>query len=75
MTSFHSDPGACGLLRGPRDALLIVDVQRDFLAGGALAVPDGGTVIPALNRYIARAVEAGARVFAPLLVRDSEVVS
>jgi nicotinamidase-related amidase len=30
------------------DALLIVDVQHDFLPGGALAVPDGDAVIPAL---------------------------
>lgn len=27
-------------------ALLIVDVQHDFLPGGSLAVPDGDTVIP-----------------------------
>lgn len=31
----------------PRDALVIVDVQIDFLPGGALAVPDGDAVIPA----------------------------
>lgn len=31
------------------DALLIVDVQRDFLPGGALAVPDGDAVVPLLN--------------------------
>ncbi len=37
---------------GPRDALLIVDVQHDFLPGGALPVPDGDAVIPLLNRYI-----------------------
>lgn len=30
------------------DALLIVDVQRDFLPGGALAVPDGDAVVPVL---------------------------
>ncbi|WP_025918049.1 isochorismatase family protein [Herminiimonas sp. CN] len=36
-----------------RDALLIVDVQNDFLPGGALPVPAGDAVIPALNRYIA----------------------
>ena len=30
-------------------ALLIVDVQNDFLPGGALAVPDGDAVIPVLN--------------------------
>jgi nicotinamidase/pyrazinamidase len=29
----------------PGDALLIVDVQNDFCAGGALAVPDGEAVI------------------------------
>ncbi len=31
-------------------ALLIVDVQNDFLPGGALAVPAGDEVIPAVNR-------------------------
>ncbi len=30
------------------DALLIVDVQRDFLPGGALAVPAGDEVLPVL---------------------------
>jgi nicotinamidase/pyrazinamidase len=34
------------------DALLAVDVQNDFLPGGALAVPDGDAVVPVLNRYI-----------------------
>ena len=34
------------------DALLIVDVQNDFLPGGKLAVPTGDEVIPVLNRYI-----------------------
>lgn len=36
----------------PGDALLIVDVQNDFLPGGALAVPRGDEVIPVLNEYI-----------------------
>jgi nicotinamidase/pyrazinamidase len=30
-------------------ALIIVDVQLDFLPGGALAVPDGDAVIPVIN--------------------------
>jgi nicotinamidase/pyrazinamidase len=30
-------------------ALIIVDVQNDFLPGGALAVPDGDQVIPVIN--------------------------
>jgi len=38
------------------DVLLIVDVQNDFLPGGALAVPDGDAVIPPINR-LARAFE------------------
>ncbi len=31
-------------------ALIIVDVQRDFLPGGALPVPAGDTILPLLNR-------------------------
>jgi nicotinamidase/pyrazinamidase len=35
------------------DALIIVDVQNDFCPGGALAVPQGDEVIPAINRLLA----------------------
>lgn len=35
------------------DALLLIDVQNDFLPGGSLAVPCGDEIIPVLNRYIA----------------------
>lgn len=31
------------------DVLLIVDMQNDFLPGGALAVPGGDALIPAIN--------------------------
>jgi nicotinamidase/pyrazinamidase len=34
----------------PGDALLVVDVQNDFCPGGALAVPDGDSVVPVINR-------------------------
>jgi nicotinamidase/pyrazinamidase len=34
-------------------ALIIVDVQNDFLPGGALAVPNGDKVIPVANRLLA----------------------
>jgi nicotinamidase/pyrazinamidase len=34
------------------DALLVVDVQNDFLPGGALGVPDGDQVIPVVNRLV-----------------------
>ena len=33
----------------PGDALIIVDVQNDFIPGGALAVPRGDEVIPVIN--------------------------
>jgi nicotinamidase/pyrazinamidase len=43
---------------GAGDALLIIDVQNDFCAGGRLAVPDGDAVVPMLNRWIAAARRA-----------------
>ncbi len=39
---------------GENDVLIVVDVQHDFLPGGALAVPDGDAVIAPINR-LARA--------------------
>jgi nicotinamidase/pyrazinamidase len=48
----------------PHDALLLVDVQRDFLPGGALAVREGDQVVPVLNRYIALARRSRIPVFA-----------
>ena len=33
-------------------ALLIVDIQNDFCPGGALAVPDGDSIIPVTNKLI-----------------------
>ena len=32
-----------------KTALLIIDVQNDFVEGGALAVPDGSAVVPKIN--------------------------
>jgi nicotinamidase/pyrazinamidase len=34
--------------------LVVVDVQNDFIPGGALAVPRGDEVVPAINRLMAR---------------------
>ena len=34
------------------DALIVVDVQRDFCPGGALAVPHGDDVVPVINRLL-----------------------
>lgn len=36
------------------EALLVVDIQNDFCPGGALEVPDGDAIIPAVNRLIDR---------------------
>lgn len=38
---------------GRNDVLLVIDVQNDFCPGGALAVPDGDAVVPAINRMAA----------------------
>lgn len=46
------------------DALLMVDVQNDFLPGGALAVPCGEEVVPVLNQYIAAFERNGLPIFA-----------
>lgn len=45
------------------DALLIVDVQCDFCAGGALPVPGGDRVVPVLRLLAARFAERGATVY------------
>ena len=39
--------------RNDPDILIIVDVQNDFCPGGALAVPQGDEIIPAVNRLAA----------------------
>lgn len=46
------------------DALMIVDVQRDFLPGGALGVPAGDRVVSVLNTYIGLAQRRGVAVCA-----------
>jgi nicotinamidase/pyrazinamidase len=46
------------------DALIIVDVQRDFCPGGALPVPEGDQVVPALNEYTKLFKAAKAEIFA-----------
>jgi nicotinamidase-related amidase len=39
--------------RNERDLLIIVDVQNDFCPGGALAVPRGDEIVPAVNQLAA----------------------
>jgi nicotinamidase/pyrazinamidase len=47
-----------------RDALLVVDVQKDFLPGGSLAVPQGDEIIPPLNVCIERFHKEGRPIYA-----------
>ncbi|MBI2104107.1 MAG: isochorismatase family protein, partial [Candidatus Omnitrophica bacterium] len=49
---------------GAGDALMVVDVQNDFLPGGSLAVPEGDAVVPVLNRYLEAFKERGLPVVA-----------
>lgn len=46
------------------DALLVVDMQNDFLPGGSLAVGGAETIIPQVNSYIQIFSRAGLPVFA-----------
>jgi nicotinamidase/pyrazinamidase len=48
----------------PGDALLVTDIQNDFLSGGSLAVSGGDEVVPVLNRYIDIFVTRNLPVFA-----------
>jgi nicotinamidase/pyrazinamidase len=46
------------------DALVVVDVQNDFLPGGSLAVPGGDQVVPVLNAAITEFARQGLPIFA-----------
>ena len=41
-------------VRSDRDLLLVVDLQNDFLPGGALGVPGGDEIVPVVNRLAQR---------------------
>ena len=57
-------PGPSGLALDANDALIVVDVQRDFLPGGSLAVPAGAAILPRLNAWIAAFVARRLPVYA-----------
>lgn len=46
-----------------RAALLVVDLQRDFCPGGALAVKDGDEVVPGINKLIDAFAARGLPIF------------
>jgi nicotinamidase/pyrazinamidase len=49
---------------GSGDALIVVDVQNDFLPQGALAVSEGDAILPVLNRYLDEFERRGLPIFA-----------
>ena len=46
------------------DGLLLVDIQKDFCPGGALAIEGGDKIVPVLNGWIEAAQKKGASVYA-----------
>jgi len=48
----------------PGDALIVVDLQRDFCPGGALPIAEGDTIVPFVNKLVEQATAAGACVVA-----------
>lgn len=46
------------------DALLVVDIQNDFLPGGALAVAGGDKIVSVVNAYIERFMSSHLPIFA-----------
>jgi len=51
----------------PFDALIVVDMQVDFMPGGALPVPGGDEIVGRVNEYVELFTRAGATV---VLTRD-----
>ena len=45
----------------PRDALIVVDIQNDFMPGGALAVKDGDKIVSGINVVMKKFQKNGAR--------------
>jgi nicotinamidase/pyrazinamidase len=45
------------------DLLLVIDVQKDFCPGGALAIEEGDQVVPIINVWIRTARDAGAPIY------------
>ena len=49
---------------GQGDALIVVDMQEDFMPWGALPVPDADKIIDLINRYITAFKDRGALIVA-----------
>lgn len=60
---------------GGKDALIVVDYQKDFCPGGALAVEGGDQIASILNSYIDLFRKAGAPIYATRDWHPSDHVS
>src|SRR6266446_10164405 len=49
----QASPKGTKIKPGPRDVLLVVYVQNDFIPGGALAVKEGDAIVPLVNQLAA----------------------
>jgi nicotinamidase/pyrazinamidase len=58
------DSGTATGKLAPTHGLILVDVQNDFMPGGALAVVSGNEIVPPLNQLIASATPRGATMVA-----------
>lgn len=63
-TCFLSDLNNEEAISVKKTAVFLIDVQRDFCEGGALAVPNGDEVVPVCNELIKQASEYGCAVLA-----------
>jgi nicotinamidase/pyrazinamidase len=48
---------------GREDAVLVIDLQKDFCPGGALAIKDGDAILPVMNQWIEAAFLRGLPVY------------
>jgi nicotinamidase/pyrazinamidase len=51
-----------GFLIQTSDALIVVDIQNDFLPGGSLAVAEGDQIIPPVNQLMKKFNDRGGRI-------------
>lgn len=58
----HRVPFAGQVAIGQGDALIVVDLQNDFMPGGALSVPEGDVIIPGVNTLMERFFRRGCAI-------------
>jgi nicotinamidase/pyrazinamidase len=67
--NLYKRPGRFIPVEGPMfkpqegDALLVVDLQRDFCPGGALPAPEGNLIVPLVNEIAGAFLDAGQPVY------------